>query len=1350
MARTKENNFTKLTIIQLRDRVANLCSNPDCRKNTIAANFETTDKTTLIGEAAHICAASSGGPRFDPNITATEIKSFENGVWLCSVCHKIVDREPLTYPVEMLKSWKTETEEYVRKQLGKNSNNQSKFDEKILTDEWFINQVRGEIADLGARYNKTLNVEIDEISNSFDALLRNERFEEVIFDNLNKIYKILKDFKFDFDKHNLEEGRTVVIIDLALGQLKHSWSEILNEEIKTISFSSIVEMLDTIGSDLEEILQSTNESYNYLNRNNIWNLRSYIENLESVDFNIFNNPYLVIYGKAGVGKSHLLADLASNIINNNNKCILILGQKLSNQDNPWSQILRNELRLNYNEDRLLEILNSRGQEQKERCLVIIDALNEGQGRYFWNNSLAGFIDKFKKYPWVGLVLSVRSEYKDEVLEGIKPAISNGNISEILHEGFEHNVFEAVQEFYKHYELPLPTEPMLVDEFKNPLFLRIYCEYRSNAPSSEHSIELITEVFNEYLRIINKKLSHVSRFSYRHSSNYVKRVLLKIAEEIYLSNGSQIHYEEAINLVIKTGFKEPNANGFLEALISENLLLSYEDKSSENEYVYFAFERFLDYLTAENIVNSIDPSDSFDKLFECDSISVKYKGRILSTGVLSILSVLFPVNFKLEFFEVFVNDKIYQNYSLGHAFIDSLLWRCEEDIYLDRCKVFFDRNISQDGDLFHLFINLRYQVAGRTNHPFNAKNLNLWLNSFTLADRDALWTTHISSRIYETSSIYNLINWAKKSAFSEGLSNASRRLVGISLSWLFTSTNIKLRDNATLALVRLLQNKLSIAFEVIEIFKDVNDPYVLERVFASIYGAVLSSQQFEGLHSICDYLVEGFFTQDEIYPNVLVRDYARNIVEYAQYKEVINISEQKLELCRPPYISEYPTNLPTRKEIVENYHPESIVKDNSEYRFVGSKIISSMTTEYGAGTGGYGDFGRYVFQSAFRNFKYLNVSNLSNYAVQLIFERYGYDLKKHEDFDKHEATSGDQHTNGIERIGKKYQWIALYEVFARVSDNHEMIDPSTKHGESEIKIWYDGSLDNSIRDIDPTFIAPEKDDLKIIMNPTYEDWYDSFEAWVTSSENLIKPRELILKKYADQGWFSLQQYITYEPKPRLGEDIYSGAYQKIWYKVQAYLIKDTEFNNVIENLNNKNYMGNWMPQPAQRYYLFNLEYYWSPLFKMYENQYYGDYGWRDIKQDFDGRSLGKAYICTEEHNWEGGKNSDLAYGILSPSKLVWQELNLVNSKYAGAWLDENEEVVLFDGSLYGNKVENLLIRRDKLEELQSKTGCRLVWTILGEKIAMDKGRDGINKRLEISGLYYYENGEIKGEQDFFVE
>ena len=42
---------------------------------------------------AHICAAAQGGPRYDASMTPEERKSFENGIWLCQSCSKLIDTD---------------------------------------------------------------------------------------------------------------------------------------------------------------------------------------------------------------------------------------------------------------------------------------------------------------------------------------------------------------------------------------------------------------------------------------------------------------------------------------------------------------------------------------------------------------------------------------------------------------------------------------------------------------------------------------------------------------------------------------------------------------------------------------------------------------------------------------------------------------------------------------------------------------------------------------------------------------------------------------------------------------------------------------------------------------------------------------------------------------------------------------------------------------------------------------------------------------------------------------------------------------------------------------------------------
>jgi hypothetical protein len=58
-------DFPKQTIVDIAKGVGYRCSNPNCQCATVAANAA-QDGIITIGVAAHICAASSGGPRYDP------------------------------------------------------------------------------------------------------------------------------------------------------------------------------------------------------------------------------------------------------------------------------------------------------------------------------------------------------------------------------------------------------------------------------------------------------------------------------------------------------------------------------------------------------------------------------------------------------------------------------------------------------------------------------------------------------------------------------------------------------------------------------------------------------------------------------------------------------------------------------------------------------------------------------------------------------------------------------------------------------------------------------------------------------------------------------------------------------------------------------------------------------------------------------------------------------------------------------------------------------------------------------------------------------------------------------------
>lgn len=101
-------NFSRPVIERLAKRVGMKCSRPDCRCPT--AGPDGNDGVVNLGVAAHISAASPGGPRYDETLTSDQRSSVSNGIWLCQTCAKLIDDDELTYTPSLLHRWKEDAE----------------------------------------------------------------------------------------------------------------------------------------------------------------------------------------------------------------------------------------------------------------------------------------------------------------------------------------------------------------------------------------------------------------------------------------------------------------------------------------------------------------------------------------------------------------------------------------------------------------------------------------------------------------------------------------------------------------------------------------------------------------------------------------------------------------------------------------------------------------------------------------------------------------------------------------------------------------------------------------------------------------------------------------------------------------------------------------------------------------------------------------------------------------------------------------------------------------------------------------------------------------------------------------
>lgn len=112
----RRDGFDKKTTADLARRSAFQCA--ICSAVTVAASAESANAVINIGVAAHIAAASPGGPRYDQSMTPIQRSSIENGIWLCQNHAKAIDDDVVEWPASRLHEIKRDHERTIRSILG--------------------------------------------------------------------------------------------------------------------------------------------------------------------------------------------------------------------------------------------------------------------------------------------------------------------------------------------------------------------------------------------------------------------------------------------------------------------------------------------------------------------------------------------------------------------------------------------------------------------------------------------------------------------------------------------------------------------------------------------------------------------------------------------------------------------------------------------------------------------------------------------------------------------------------------------------------------------------------------------------------------------------------------------------------------------------------------------------------------------------------------------------------------------------------------------------------------------------------------------------------------------------------
>lgn len=1336
-------------------------------------------------------------------------------------------------------------------------------------------RLKAVISAAGRRYTPELNIQVN-VAEIFEGAGRTQLFYEKLKRNFREIVD-------SFGSYEIK--KLVVLKPELLREIQDTFEKLLNEfsrvsdgggrkEINFKNIFTISEQLDRQAlsaisylSELEEqekVKKPKKEFYEEKFRSEKHDLRKLYGHLRDLEefskskmAQASNNPFIVLNGAAGTGKTHLLCDIARERIENGLPTYIFLGEEFVTQD-PWPAMF-NKFGAQSIKSYLKKI-DIYAKSKSTRALIIVDALNEQQAKkVYWSKLL-----EIKKYKSIGLILSVRTGFEKAVL----PKRIVSDFLAVEHTGFAFKEWEAVTKFFSEYGLPLPEIPILSPEFTTPLFLKIFCESRVKKSKKYIKGNLsFTDVFEDYVVAQGDQILENLGFKKgrRRGEHPIWDNVIKMFAQYMADNDTDRIPESIAERLLAAEF--PHSERRVLNLLEKFWLLTKEPHYGANfevvGYDYrFPYQKFSDHLIVRYLLNKyknvlkVNPKKLFNRhgpLYHIISGSWRYENLV------EALSIQVPERTKGNELISIVPKKLIDNEYIRGAFMESLVWRdtrvdekTKKSKFIKEKKVLkiVNEHILRYSGGSDLVLNTILSVSTVPNHPLNAILLHRHLNKFSMPKKDELWLPFLHRHYNENSAIDRLVNWATEISEDSVYTDRSTKLAGIALAWFLASSNRFLRDRATKALVVLFRSRLSLLLDLLKTFEGVNDTYVLERLYAVAYGCILINPDKEGVN-LCEYVYEKFFRRKKMPIQFLLRDYIYGILEvgkkrFPKFKTLINDKHTS-----PPYGSKWPTRIPSLRYLKRKYKNKKIQVYGRNQDAYGQIWHSLMHDN----EGGIADFGNYVVGSTIDRWSRVHLTKKglppksrkkvteefierltviqkllwatlneakSIYATARIAYNFSYILEKEEPVEKSKAKEknlekAEKELNKLEeiflksltfrqkavyckvvrpqqsgnpkaidldhaeiqrlifsriislgwdpklfaefdtsitddmareakkpeRIGKKYQWIAFYEVLARIADNFAFRPNWSSDFEQ-----YRGPWQPWERNIDPSFTLlksgkDEKASSPWWLKASYKNWQPkiSNKAWLRENRDINFQKKLVQVKQKSEEWLNLEGSTSWQQPAKPGEKEYGVPRREVWYQWRAYLVKETEADRFFKWAKKQSFMGGWLPEPITLRQIFLHEY---PQSVSYISEWNEKPGWRWVKMSDKKRSDTDFDILLTSENYSGEFSSydcsaETSTSINLPAKEIVEGMKLKQSNKSGIFIDNTGKVIAFDPSVYEKGPDCLLVRKKNFLKFLKSKKLAVLWSLVGEKRILSM--TGSGGWLELGGAYLMKSNGI---------
>lgn len=990
--------------------------------------------------------------------------------------------------------------------------------------------------------------------------------------------------------------------------------------------------------------------------------------------------FLRITGVAGTGKTHFSCYIAE-YLESKAYPYLLFGSQFNTAEPIFTQLAK-YLPFGGNSKGILKdgfaLLDERMKETDQFAVLIIDALNEGAGEFFWKDSLRVLAKEIGKYERWKLIVTIRDPFVDRIM-----GADNDWLRYDL-KGFSSpkNIANAMRSYFAEYGIDESVLKGFRSQFKLPLFLIIFCQSYSYLSEEERrKLDRLT-LYKRYLKARNVNVADI--VDEDDKRNITWQMMDKVAMcSVEKYQAGVIEREEAREIADSICQRELWKNNLLNALLKENLLMETLSKD-DRDMVMFEFENIGDVLKANALLNSKKSDSDIMELLDNTSVNLE-KNNLSSSKFDNMVTALIAMwNRDKDVIEIeeFIEGKF-----------RPMLIRAVKEYATEangsKIKRWLDETKSEYEPL-----NLLHNLDNASTDLFNRADLSL--SKMAMKERDIQWTIPVNDFFNNKSS------WAYLERMSHSDSQTQSRLLHVAI-WMLTTSFPDSRLFLIGLIFRLMMQNESLIMGELEDFKTCDDHYVLTGLYCAVYGVMLRTSNHKLVESVAKYVKNRFYSNEDgkVVADINLRQWTLMILDRAEFLMPSNHFFSDLKI---PFKSSHPTKRMLKMNIPDNYFGEG--KGAAQLAF--SLSVASDFYRYTLGGNSFDESGEFFELDEKGEPKALKLRLIPRMIASIIKRDYGY--SKELDYYDGSHYSKDRHHNVQERIGKKYQWLALWRIYAQLCDNYLFKqdrfypDPITLN--DVVWPWQTNMYDRN----DPAMptmeemreytkgldFLPEHDE-RVVDIKNGKDWVDSEESHpVVNTQYLHSNGEI---------WVLLYGYQSDKVKVD-GENRDSIIHYNCCFVDKQ---DDSKMDKWAEATD---FSGNWMEHRQDCIDFRWNEFPWSHAYKqLNRDEWVIENGRVDypcnVKVSYDEQLQEEVYGMIDDKEYH-------SFSVGMPCAELIETMNLYTAERGLIRKMDNDEIVAVSFSVLEGKGTGLLIKKDILCQFMRKKKYSLYCYLSGNK------------------------------------